>query len=295
MAVPASDRMTETPLPSAPWRPCFANPLLNLAAYLGLLVGTAVYVVKADAHFVYPAVFVLASVWYGASCVWLTLDGRDGIDAHVASDAIITCGIASLILHVAVAGTRVDLELAHNGGFSAQIVRQVARVFAEGLVCAAAAPVIAMVLRFVEARASTSAASGAPPDMAQSLGDLSQRAAGMARSMGALASAIDASAEGYQGAASRVSISLEALATSVQAHSTTIVGQLAELEARLRALNDSMARSSDDFARIGTRMDEFSGKLRAGSVLLDGLRELIGSVDRFIRPDGDGKARARDP
>ncbi|WP_428662186.1 hypothetical protein [Reyranella sp.] len=298
--------MTETPTPSAPWRLCFANPLLNLAVYLAVLVGAAAYVVSQDAHFVYVVLFVITSIWYGASCDWLTTDGAAGIDAHVASDAIITCGIASLILHVAIAGNYVDAELARNKGFSESIVRQVARVFAEGLACAAAAPVIAMVLRFVEARKSSITEAEAPLDTSQALGELAQRAAGMARSMTALSTAIDASAEGYEDAATRVAASLEALATGIDGRSNLIVEQLAELEVRIRALNDSVARSSEELDEIGTaplvehlqslgdQIDDFSGKLQAGGVLLNGLRDLIGSVDRFIRPNtesdlGSGK------
>jgi methyl-accepting chemotaxis protein len=279
--------MTETPAPMTPWRPCFANPLLNLAVYLAVLVGAAAYAVGGDAHFVYVTLFIVSSIWYGASCDWLAADGAAGIDAHVASDAIITCGIASLILHVAIAGSYVDAELARSKGFSETIVRQVARVFAEGLACAAAAPVIAMVLRFVEARKSRIAEAETPADTGQALGEFTQRAAGMARTMIALSDAIDDSAEGYQGAASRVAISLEALATAVQQRSKAITEQLAELEERLRALNESVAQSSNEFAEVGNRIDDFSGKLRADSALLDGLRDLIGSVERFIRPNTD--------
>ncbi len=283
--------MTETPTPTARWRPCFANPLANLAAYLAVLVGAAIYVVGEGAHFVYVLLFIASSIWYGASCVWLTTDGAAGIDAHVASDAIITCGIASLILHVAIAGNFVDAELARNKGFSEDIVQQVARVFAEGLACAATAPVIAMVLRFMEVRKSRIAETEPPlGDVAQALGDFTaQRAASMARSMTALSTAIDASAEGYQGAASRVATSLEALATGIQGRSRLITEQLAELEARIRALNRSVARSSDEFAQVGSQIEDFSGKLRveAGGALLNGLRDLIGSVDRFIRPSTD--------
>ena len=131
------------------------------------------------------------------------------------------------------------------------------------------------------------------------LGELSQRASGMARSMTALSTAIDASAEGYQGAASRVTTSLDALATGIQLRSKVVSEQLAELELRVRALNDSVAQSSDEFAKLGTaaptehlrslgsQIDELAGKLQAGGALLNGLRELIGSVDRFIRPNTD--------
>lgn len=290
--------MSETSIPRSPWRPCFANPLLNLAGYLAVLVGTAAYVIRQDAHSVYVIAFVAASVWYAASCAWRTTDGASGIDAHVASDAIITCGIASLILHVAIAGSYVDAELARSNGFSEGIIRQVARVFADGLACAAAAPVIAMVLRFVEARRGR-AAEAESLDAPMALGELAQRASGMARSMTALSAAIDASAEGYHGAASRVATSLEALATGIQQQSQGVDDQLAELEARLGALNDSVARSSEELARLGAaspaehlrslgnQIDELSGKLQAGGALLNGLRELIGSVDRFIRPNTD--------
>lgn len=289
--------MRENPTPPAAWRPRFANPLLNLAGYLTALIGAAAYVVIEDVHFLYVVVFVFASIWYAATCAWTAADGGGAIDAHVASDAIITCGIASLILHVSIAGSYVDTELAQSRGFSEGIVRQVARVFAEGLACAAAAPVIAMVLRVIEAQRSRTTEDDAPPDASLALGELAQRASSMARSMTALSAAIDASAEGYEGAASRVATSLEALATGIHGRSKLIAEQLAELEVRIGVLNDSVAMSADELAKIGTapllehlrslgdEIDDFSGRLRAGGALLDGLRDLIGSVDRFIRPN----------
>jgi hypothetical protein len=279
--------MTQTPTRTSPWRPCFVNPFLNLAAYLTVLVCAAGYVLWKDTHTVYVILFIVTSIWYGASCGWLAAKGVPGIDVHVASDAIITCGIASLILHVAIAGHYVDSELARNRGFSEDIVRQIARVFADGLACAAAAPVIAMVLRFTEARRSNGLEADTPFAGSEALGELAQNASSVALSMTALSEAIDDSADEYESAASRVTACLETLATSVQERSQLISRQLAELEARIGALNDSVAKSSDGFTKVGTEIDDFSGKLRAGGALLDGLRDLIGSVDHFIRPHTD--------
>ena len=42
---------------------------------------------------------------------------------------------------------------------------------------------------------------------------------------------------------------------------------------------------NDSIQSLGKRLDEFGDKARSGSALLDGLRELISSVNRFIRPD----------
>ena len=56
---------------------------------------------------------------------------------------------------------------------------------------------------------------------------------------------------------------------------------MAEASTAFGAINDSVQS-------LGRRLDEFGDKARSGSMLLDGLRDLISSVNHFIRPDTAG-------
>lgn len=287
----------------------FQRPTWNLYAYLGVLISVAALVFSFHVQFVYAAIFVLASVWYGAAANRLSAGGAMGVDAVMTSELIITCGIASLILHVAIAGFYIDDELANNRGFSEQTVRVAATVFSEGLVCAAFAPVIAVVFRFVEGHGDEATSpSPTPEDIAGVLDELAERAARLTLNMERLSLAIGDSAERYEGAAVRVTTALEALATDIQANGQSVSRQLSQLESRTRSFGDSVAQTSSDLRTVGSdasdafgaiadgikasgeQVDEFAVKVRAGGELLDGLSDLINSVNRFIRPDPDPKA-----
>jgi methyl-accepting chemotaxis protein len=72
---------------------------------------------------------------------------------------------------------------------------------------------------------------------------------------------------------------------------------IADVSGRIGTSADELATSADRLATTSARADEsmsdlahhagaFKESLRDGTRLLDGLRELIASVERFIRPDG---------
>jgi len=271
------------------------RPPYNLAIYLAVLAITAIAVLTFRIPYLYVVVFIFASTWYGAASRRLIVAGAAGLDAITTSELVIACGIASLLLHVAIAGAHIEDELAKGKEFSEQTFRDAARIFAEGLICAAVAPVIAVVIRVLEGGDRTAAGISSPADVAKVLEDFARRSAGMAQNMERLSIAIALSAEKYEGAAVRVSTALESLATDIQAKGSGVGLQWSALQSQAQVLGRSMAETStafgginDSIQSLGRRLDEFGDKARSGSVLLEGLRDLISSVNRFIRPDTTG-------
>ena len=156
------------------------------------------------------------------------------------------------------------------------------------LIVAAVAPVIAVVIRVLEGRERAAAGISSPADAGKILEELARRSAGMAQNIERISVAIALSAERYEGAATRVSTALETLATDIQAKASGVGSQLSALQSQANIFGRSMADATDSLQSMGKRLDEFGDKARSGSVLLDGLRELISSVNRFIRPDTTG-------
>jgi hypothetical protein len=271
------------------------RPSYNLVIYLTALATTAIAVLTFRIPYLYVVVFIFASTWYGAASRRLIDAGAKGLDAITTSELVIACGIASLLLHVAIAGAHIDAELVKGKEFSEQTFRDAASIFSEGLICAAVAPVIAVVIRLLDGHDGAAAGISSPVEVGKILEDFARRSAGMAQNMERLSIAIALSAERYEGAAVRVSTALESLATDIQAKGSGVGSQLSALQSQAQVFGRSMDDASTAFGAIndsiqslGRRLDEFGDKARSGSMLLDGLRDLISSVNRFIRPDTAG-------
>jgi hypothetical protein len=274
----------------------------NLAIYLALLSIVAIAAFAFRIPYIYAVVFIFASTWYGVVSRRLIDAGAMSLDAIATSELVIACGIASLLLHVVIAGVHISDELVNGREFSEQTVRAAVLIFSEGLICAAVAPVIAVVIRVLEGRERAAAGISSPSDVGKILEEFAKRSAGMAQNMERLSNAIAVSAERYEGAALRASTALEALATDIQAKADGVGLELSALQSQAKVFGSSMADATtevrkagveasttfgainDSMQSLGKRLDEFSDKARSGSALLDGLRELISSVNRFIRP-----------
>src|SRR5262249_23315543 len=140
----------------------------------------------------------------------------------------------------------------------------------------------------LEGRERAAAGTSSPADAGKILEELGRRSAAMAHNMEQLSIAIALSAERYETAATRVSTALETLATDIQAKASGVGAQLSALQSQANVFGRSMADATDSMQSLGKQLDEFGDKARSGSALLDGLRELISSVNRFIRPDTTG-------
>jgi hypothetical protein len=111
----------------------------------------------------------------------------------------------------------------------------------------------------------------------------------MAQNMERLSDAIAASAERYEGGVMRVSAALDALASDIERKSGGVGSQLSELQSQSKVFGQSMAETTTEIRKVGVEASAAFGTINDSvhslGALLDGLRELVGSVNRFIRPD----------
>lgn len=264
-------------------------------------------------NFFYPVAFLLATSWYATVSHRLAKAGASDIDAIVISEQIVVCGIASLIGLVMYAVISTNAFLSGAAELSPARIADAAYVFAEGLACAAIAPVVAMVLRFVQNPMSQhqNLMSQHEKELQQlgetaaTLSDFSRKAATLSRNMQRLSNAMDQSVSSYDNAVAGVVSALHQLETQIGSQSNAVSGQLGELDAKARVLADAMARTTAELRRAGSdvvqvysatdgairglagHVDELSQKLRTNGELLDGLGTLVASVNDFIRPTKD--------
>jgi hypothetical protein len=262
------------------------SPLHNLVIYLFVLSVAAIAAFRIP--YLYPVAFILASTWYGVASRQLADSGVQAPDVVVSSELVIACGIASLLLHVAIAGTRIVDEVATGKELSEFSVRDAAYIVSEGLVCAAVAPVIAAVMR-LGGLGRTAAGLSSPAEFRNILEEFAKRSLGMAQNMERLSSAIAASAERYENSAVLVSTALEALATDVRVKANGVGLQLSALESQANGLGRSMASTTTEVHKVGVEASAafvaMNDSIQSLETLLNGMRDLASSVNRFIRPD----------
>jgi hypothetical protein len=261
-------------------------PSLNLILYLVVL--TIMAFVAFRVRYVYPAAFILASTWYGVVSRQLVDAGARAPDAIVSSDVVIACGIAALLVHVAIAGAHFAEDYAPEKRLLEFGLRDAVHILSEGLICAAVAPVIAAVMRLGASElAPTDIPS--PADLGKALDELAMRSAGMAENMERLSNAIAASASNYESAAVRVSTALDVLAADVQAKAGSIGLRLSALESQSDLLGRSMAEATTEVRKVGVEASAafvaINDAIQSLGALLDGMRDLVTRVNRFIRPD----------
>ena len=264
------------------------SPPHNLVIYLFVLSVAAIAAFRVP--YLYPVAFILASTWYGVASRQLAGAGAgaQAPDVVVSSELVIACGIASLLLHVAIAGTRIVDEVATGKELSEFAVRDAAYIISEGLICAAVAPVVAAVMR-LGGLEHTAGSNSSPAEFRNILEEFAKRSLGMAQNMERLSSAIAASAERYENSAALVSTSLEALATDVRAKTNSVGLQLSALETQANGLGRSMASTTTEVHKVGveasTAFVAINDSIQSLETLLNGMRDLASSVNRFIRPD----------
>jgi len=262
------------------------SPPHNLVIYLFVLSVAAIAAFRIP--YLYPVAFIVASTWYGVASRQLADSGAQAPDVVVSSELVIACGIASLLLHVAIAGTRIVDEVATGKELSEFSVRDAAYIVSEGLVCAAVAPVIAAVMR-LGGLERTAAGLSSPAEFRNILEEFAKRSLGMAQNMERLSSAIAASAERYENSAVLVSTALEALATDVRVKANGVGLQLSALESQANGLGRSMASTTTEIHKVGVEASAafvaINDSIQSLETLLNGMRDLASSVNRFIRPD----------
>jgi methyl-accepting chemotaxis protein len=265
---------------------------------------------------VYPLVFLAATGWYAMASHGLARTGSVQLDSTVVSEQIIACGIASLIGQVAIAVFTTGAGLATGKPLSVDSILSAANLFAEGLACAAIAPLVAMILRFADSPEKrldreldqlTKASVG--------FNDFSQKATNLGLHMDQFAGVIGQSAVTYEAAVGNVGAALGRMEEGITVRAAGVRAQLADLEASTRALGDAITRTTAELRQVGAdvsnvytstdqairglaaRVDELSARMSASGELLQGLNAIIASVNEFVRPaqQGASPSKAADP
>lgn len=293
---------TEAPARVRSWRPYFrkshSNLLLSLAVLLAAGLATAVHHVVG----LYPVAFLGAMGWYAFASYRLSASGASDTDLVVVSEQIIACGIASLIGHIALAVSSTSFVLLGGDALSMSEIQVAAYIFAEGLGCAAIAPILAMILRSASITTQDDVQAAAMAATADALKEFVRKSTSLSRNMDRLANAMDQSVHRYAEAADSVVVSLRKLEKDIETQSHSVGVHLAELDAKVRSLGDGVARTTaelrrsatdssafftatDEAARnLGQSVDALSQRLQTSSDLLVGLESLISSVSDFVRP-----------
>jgi len=250
----------------------------------------------------YPFVFILTICGYAIAC--RTGQAKAQSSAAVVSEQIIVLGIGSLVLHTVSAANIIATAIGSNSGTLQEVTREAINSFLHGLICAAVAPVVAMIIRTMarsEAEQSTGFADTA--DAARDSQALLEKIAAVSGQFDRLAVAVSRSVNDYETASRRLDGALTDMALKVKAQTDTLGDAVKALNDRLVTLDKSLASAGDGIVKfsrdastafsgtrekaesLATEIGNLTTKMAEGGVLLDGLRGLIASVDRFIQAD----------
>jgi hypothetical protein len=143
------------------------------------------------------------------------------------------------------------------------------RVFAEGFIAAGVSPFCAVGLRQLDvlARRETAPIEGVSGE----LDDLKHSLGTAAGAMATFAASIKQASENVQQAAAMMSVSLDAVGEGGQRARAS----LDEASTAAEEASGRMKPAAEELARLGSAASE-------GALLLDGLRDIIASVEQFI-------------
>jgi methyl-accepting chemotaxis protein len=188
----------------------------------------------------------------------------------VASEVVVVYGITTLVLSIGLGVSRTaDVWNAAAGPPPLDQLVPSMRVFAEGFVAAGVSPFCAVGLRQLDVlgrgdQEPVGEVSNELDSLKAALGTAAGATAGFAQSMRQASEVVDR-------ASMRISTSLDGVAASGE-------GAKAGLDAASAAASNASGRvqpAAEELARLGAAASE-------GAVLLDGLRDIIASVEEFL-------------
>lgn len=188
----------------------------------------------------------------------------------VASEVIVVFGITTLVLSIGLGVARTaDVWSAASGPPPLDQLGPAMSVFAEGFIAAGISPFCAVALRQLDVMARQEH---------EPVGDVSDELDALRSALGRAAIATNAFANNMKQVADGVQKASESLSVSLTAVGEGAESAKAGLEAAGQAAKSSSERmqpAADELSKLGARAAE-------GSVLLDGLRDIIASVEQFV-------------
>jgi hypothetical protein len=214
----------------------------------------------------------------------------------VASELIIALGVLCLIIGIFIAIAFAITDTQQPAQLSLEGLRPFLMPFAEGLFAAGLAPVLAATLRQIEVLKYADDADGAPKD---DLGHMRDKIHDLTEVINSFISACERSqttfekgamvfnrsTDLYESAAKRVEAALGGLADSAVAQGRRFDSSFTTLSDGLSGFDKALAQSTHEVDGLREATRRHTAATEEGTLLLEGLRKLIASVQRFIHPD----------
>lgn len=277
-----------------------------LIAIAILVVGAVLHVTSAPAssntsawlrelYFLFGAIG--AQMWLFTSAISLRHRRLPRFDMLVASELIVALGVLSLIIGIFIAIVFALRGTEHLQQFTFDSMRPFLMPFADGLFAAGFAPILAATLRQIEVLKY--GIDGDDESSKDELESLNARIREVSAALNNLVSACERgqmifekaaltfnkSVDVYESAAADIQSSLRTLGDAATSQSGRLTNGFDAVGNSLGPFEKSLAQSLRAVDGLTEATHRYKGATEEGVTLLEGLRKLIASVERFIRPD----------
>lgn len=243
-----------------------------------------------------------AQIWLAVAALRLRAKNLPGFDMVVASELIIALGIMALISGIF---TSIMFALQSNNRvheFSFEKLRPLLTPFAEGLLAAGFAPLLATVLRQIEVlkygptkgeettpeaaiEAELESLKSKIRDVTSTLENFISAYKRSQTMFEKSATSFNKSADRYEAAAGKLEGAIGRLEHIATTKGEELGAGLGAVNRELSAYGKELAQSSRQMSSLTDETRRFQAAANEGATLLSGLRSVIESVERFIRPD----------
>jgi len=255
-----------------------------------------------ESHYYFLAGAVGAQVWLAVAAISLRSKRLANFDMIVASELIIALGILALICGIIIAVIFTSQSIDISRGLSFETLRPLLTPFAEGLFAAGFAPVLATLLRQIEvlkygvehedAAASKDAVHAELQTLRNEVHATTESfknlAAACERSQAIFensAASLDSSTDACTAGMAKIQTALGDLGSVVEAAGDGFQSGIGNITARLKDHESQLSRSTQEMNELAEATRRFKAATEEGTTLLNGLRAVIDSVERFVHPD----------
>ncbi len=253
-------------------------------------------------HYYFLAGALGAELWLAVAAIYLRAKRLPRFDMVVASESIIALGIFALICGVVIASTftlqRVDL----TGGLSLEVLKLLLTPFAEGLIAAGIAPLLATALRHIEVLkygGEHDEELAPEAEMKAELQNLKKEVQAATKSFNDLVSACERSqamfersatsliksTDVYESGVEKIQTALGRLGEVVKDECSSLEGSFEGLNTHLRDQEKQLSQSTREMNELTEATRRFKAAAEEGTTLVNGLRSVVESVERFVHPD----------
>jgi len=305
---------------------------LNFIFHIGIVLVAAGWLISiwADgtpARFAFGIAAVVAEFWLAGAAWYLRARSEPRFDMTIAAETVVAFGVFSLIGGIALAifvtrSNGLNLRDITDGGVNPGDLNLLLISFGDGLLASAFAPLLATVLRHLEALLyaplSATGASGEPLDLlkhdaeitAKALAQLrteteaaatytasfakaaksilealNELASSIKEAKGAVPAALSSVSREIGNAGPSVTAAFISAAGNISSGGDQVVKALSGAGSSLEGFKTGVTSGTETVRKMTDEFDRLGKEARAAAGLLKRLQELIDSVTNFIRPD----------